>query len=231
MSGDTRKGSERLVDSLVTDLRPVRAVRWPMAVAAAVGVEAIVVVVALLVLGVDSPRLARLADPVFAGLVAALALGAAVSAAAATTLAIPGRDVDARVRLAALTLPLLLAGIVVAFSPWGSSWTGLWAVMTEGAHCLRGTVAVAVPAWAAGLLLLRRLGPLDPLRVGLFSGLSALLTAAIVVQLACANCEAWHLALTHYAPLLLLAWAAAATAPVFLTIGRSANAARGTSND
>jgi hypothetical protein len=70
-------------------------------------------------------------------------------------------------------------------------------------------------------LYLRRLGPLDPLRVGLFCGSSALFLAAVVVQMACPNCDSWHLALSHYVPLLVAAWVAAILSPIFLHSNRA----------
>jgi hypothetical protein len=73
-----------------------------------------------------------------------------------------------------------------------------------------------VPAWLAGLLYVRRLGPLDPLRTGLFCGSTALLSAALVVQMACPSCDSWHLAIAHYAPIVVAAWLAAVLSPLIL---------------
>ncbi len=212
MSDQTTKTAARTPDDfvagLVADLEPVKPVRLVTAVALALALEILLAVVAGLAMGLPTKGFARLADPVFLGFVLLLAAGAGAGAVATAALAIPGRVVGGAWRAAVIFLPLLLAVVVVAFSPWGGTWKGFWMVLVEGIRCTEHTLEVALPGWIAGLLLLRRLGPLDPVRVGLFAAASALLTSAIVVQLACPSCDSWHLALTHYLPVLFAAWAA-----------------------
>src|SRR6266849_2248694 len=98
-----------LVDLLVGDLAPVRPVRLVRTIMMAIVVEAAVVLGCAWLLGARIVAVERLDDPVFAGLVLALAAGAAASAVAMTSLSIPGREVSASSRIALLGLPLVLA--------------------------------------------------------------------------------------------------------------------------
>lgn len=220
MSDNARRtsasSSSDLIGTLVADLAPVRPVRLARTIAVAMLLEIAVVSVVSRLLGVHMVGMERLADPAFAGLVLTLTGGAAASAAAMATLSIPGRTVGAGWRAFVLALPLVIAALVVSFSPWGGTWKGFLAVFTEGFGCTRDTLYVATPAWIAGLLYLRRLGPLDPVRVGLFSSFAALLSAALMVQMGCPNCDSWHMAISHYVPILLAAWAGAMVSPVVL---------------
>lgn len=223
MSADARQApvppAADLVGALVRDLVPVAPVRFARTLATVVALELIVVAATAWILGARVAGMERLADPRFAALLAVLALGAGASAAAMASLSIPGRAVGAAWRGTVIVLPLALALFMVAASPWGGTWTGFSAVLVEGFGCTRNTLLVAAPAWIAGLLYLRRLRPLDPLRVGLFSGFSALLTAALAVQMACPSCDSWHLAVAHYAPILIAGWLAAALSPLVLARG------------
>lgn len=220
MSHDARSTAPRsdaeLVAGLVGDLAPVRPVRLASVVAQTVLLEVAVALVTAWLLGARIVGSERLGDPSFVLLLLILAAGGALSAFAMSALSIPGRTVPSLVRTLVLALPLLLAALVVAVSPWGSNWKGLVAVFVEGFHCTQNSLMVAAPAWLAGLLRLRRLGPLDPVRVGLFAAFTALLAAALAVQMACASCDSWHLAISHYVPLLLAAWLGALLAPLVL---------------
>ena len=123
---------------------------------------------------------------------------------------------SAAVRALLVALPFVVAMLLAILSPWGGTWKGFAAVFLEGFGCTRNTLVVAAPAWLASLLWLRRLAPLEPLRVGLFSASSSLLVAALAVQMACPSCDSWHMALSHYAPVLVAAWVAALLSPLVL---------------
>lgn len=220
MTDDARKPSsadpDDLIGALVADLEPVRPVRIVREIAVSLVLEIVVVLSTAWLIGARVSGVERLHDPTFLALLAALAAGALASVAAMATLAIPGRTVAPLARAALVALPLVIAMLLAVLSPWGGTWTGFAAVLYEGFGCTRTTLVVAAPAWLASLLYLRRLAPLDPLRVGLFSGSSALLIASLAVQMACESCDSWHLAISHYAPLLLAAWLAAALSPLVL---------------
>jgi hypothetical protein len=205
-----------LVGALVADLRPVRPVHLVREILVALALEVVVVLVTAWLIGARVSGTERLADPRFLALLVSLAAGATASAVAMTTLAIPGRSVPGRVRGLLVAFPVVVALTIAVLSPWGGTWKGFAAVLVEGFGCTRNTLVVAAPAWLAACLYLRRLAPLDPLRVGLFSASSALLIAAFAVQMACASCDSWHMAISHYAPVLLAAWAAALVSPLVL---------------
>ena len=209
-----RRSPADVVDSLVSNLAPVRPVRIVPAIVAAAAIEIGVVAVMILLLGIRIADPARLLDPAFAALLAVLAGSAAASIVAMTAVSIPGRAPSRASRLAIVAVPPLLASVVLAMSPWGATTGAFTAVLVEGFGCTKNTLVVAAPAWLAALLYLRRLAPLDPVRTGLFAAFSALLVSALVVQMACPQCESWHLAMSHYLPLLLAAWAGALFAPI-----------------
>ncbi len=205
-----------LVTELVADLEPVRPVRMLAAIAQALALEVAVVLVTAWLLGARMAGSGRLADPSFVMLLVTLATGGVLSAVAMTALAIPGRGLTPAWRGLVLALPLLLALAIVALSPWGGSFHGIVAVFVEGFGCTTNTLVIALPAWLAGLVMLRRLRPLDPLRTGLFASFAALFASATVVQMVCPNCDSWHLAVSHYVPILLAAWAGALLSPLLL---------------
>lgn len=192
--------------SLVGDLAPVRPVRLARVVASAIAVQAGTLMATVFATGVTVGGVGRFSDPVFLALLAILGAAAASSVGATARLAIPGRVVDARVRIGLFLLPVALAFAIAVASPWGGTWSGVTAVLVEGLGCTRETILMAVPAWLAGVVYLRRLAPLEPLAVGLFNASAALFGSALVVQMACEACDSWHLALSHYAPILLAAW-------------------------
>ncbi len=195
-----------LLASLVGDLAPVRPVRLTHTIATVLVVQAAAILAAAVATGAAVRGVERFSDPVFLVLLAILVVAAVLSVAATSRLAIPGRVVDARVRVALFLLPVALAVLLAVTSPWGGTWSGLSAVLVEGLGCTRATILVATPAWLGGIAVLRRLAPLEPLAVGLFNASAALFGSALVVQMACEACDSWHLALSHYAPVLLAAW-------------------------
>jgi hypothetical protein len=211
MTDDARKHSvpADLVAALVGDLAPVQPVRLARTISVALVLEAGTVLLTAWLLGAQVTGAERLADPMFVGLLLILASGAVASAITMAKLSIPGRIVAAGTRVGVLAVPVLVAALVVAISPWGGTWKGLAAVCVEGFGCTRNTVMIAAPAWLVGTFYLRRLAPLDPFGVGLFSACAALLLSALAVQMACPSCDSWHLAVSHYAPILLAALAAA----------------------
>lgn len=211
-----KPAADALTDRLVAGLTPVAPIRRRLLVASIVAVQVAVAAAAVVVTGLDAGRAARLLDPAFVALALALAAGAVVSANAVADASIPGRGPAPWVGRTLVALPLLLAASIVAISPWGGTWKGALAVLVEGFGCTRTTLLVAAPVWLAALMLLGRTVPLDPLRVGLFAGFSSLLTGAFVVQLECPVCDSYHLALCHYAPLLLAAWAVAVATSLVL---------------
>lgn len=201
--------SADLIADLVRDLEAVRPVRLARMAATAVAIEVSTVLATAALLGARPTGAERLADPMFLVLLALLGSGALASMVTMAKLSVPGRVVASGVRLALVVLPLVLALGVVAISPWGGSFSGFASVFLAGAGCTRNTVLIAVPAWIAGLLYLRGFGSLDAFGTGLFASSAALFAAALAVQMACPSCDSWHLAVSHYSPILVAAWVAA----------------------
>jgi hypothetical protein len=198
-----------LVANLTRELEPVRPVRLARMAATAVAIEIATVLVTAMVFGARPTATQRLGDPMFLALLALLGSGAAASAVTMAKLSVPGRAVASVVRLALLGLPILLAAGIVAISPWGGSFSDFVSVFAAGAGCTINTIVIATPAWIAGLLFLRGYGWLDAFGTGLFASSAALFASALVVQMACPNCDSWHLAVSHYSPILVAAWIAA----------------------
>jgi hypothetical protein len=222
MTDDARKHSAPygLVSALVGDLSPVQPVRLARTISTALVLEAVTVLLTAWLLGAQITGAGRLADPMFVGLLLILGSGAVASAVTMAKLSIPGRVVTPGARVGVLAVPVIVAALVVAISPWGGTWKGLAVVCVEGFGCTRNTVMIAAPAWLIGTLYLRRLAPLDPFGVGLFSACAALLLSALAVQMACPSCDSWHLAVSHYAPILLAALAGALLSVPILRIRR-----------
>lgn len=224
MTNDARKHpastSPDLIAALLGDLAPVQPVRLARTIVVALVLEAATVGLTSWVLGAHATGIERLADPTFVALLMVLASGAIASATAMAKLSVPGRVVAAGTRIAVLAVPVVVAAVVLTLSPWGGTWKGLAAVCVEGFGCTRNTVMIAAPAWLAGTLYLRRLAPLDPFGVGLFSACAALLLSALAVQMSCPSCDSWHLAVSHYAPILLAALAAALLSVPILRLRR-----------
>jgi hypothetical protein len=202
-------GAADLISGLVHDLEAVRPVRLVRMASVVMAIEVAAVFLTAWFVGARPAATERLADPMFLVLVALLAGGALASMVTMAKLSVPGRVVASGVRLVLVALPLVLALGVVAISPWGGSFSGFASVFLAGAGCTRNTIVVAVPAWVAGLLYLRGFGCLDRFGTGLFASSAALLASALVVQMACPNCESWHLAVSHYSPILVAAWVGA----------------------
>lgn len=198
-----------LASALVDDLVPVTPLRLAREIGICVVAQVSAVLAAAWMLGVRPAAVERLGDPVFLVLLAVLAAGAVASVVTMASLAVPGRVVEALPRLVVVVLPVVLAFAVAVLSPWGGTWKGALAVLVEGFGCTRHTLVVAAPAWLAGLWMLRRLGSLDAFGTGLFASCAALLWSALAVQMACPSCDSWHLAMSHYLPIVVAAWGAA----------------------
>lgn len=214
-------GRTPLIDSLVADLVPVRPVRLARMYVLTLCAQLLFVATAALFVGASSPALAKTSAVFFGALVALLAAGAFAAAVAAMRLSIPGRHVSDAYTLAVLCVPLLLSAAVVVAALWGAEWTGFAAHVGGGMPCTTETVKLAVPAWIVSLLLLRTLAPLSPLRVGILATVSASLLGAVVVQLSCANGDAYHLAISHYLPVVVAGLAGGGVAGLLFRMGEA----------
>jgi hypothetical protein len=175
----------------ITPLPPpnVRAVRWLAA-------AAVVIVVAMVVIGPRDDLSSALRQPIFAGSIAALLLTLVSGAAAAFALSVPGAERSSAQRI----LPLVTA------AAWSAIWFVAWstAAVPEGP----GTAAVhracvmqiAVCAMAMGGLLfmmVARAAPLRPLATAAVASLASMATGAIVAQVLCPLDDPLHQLIGH----------------------------------
>lgn len=218
MSSTSRQSSpQSLIDELVADLRPVRPVRLAGAYTMALALQFVFVAVAAWFMGVSFDALL----PMFTGPMGAVLLLLVASSVScglvAVRMSIPGRYVSPWALVACALAPLALAALVFAVTPM-PDWGHFVTHFVEGLTCLKHTLIVATPAWILSILFLRRLAPVGPTAVGLFAGLTALLQGALLVQVLCPMAEPFHLALTHYTPLLVVAGMASALSGTLLRV-------------
>ncbi len=139
--------------------------------------------------------------------VAAIALAAVMAFRAA----VPGALASGLRRAAFAMLGLWLASYVVGlYSPALDP-----SMLGKRPHCMWETLVYALPPALAGLLLVRRLYPLQPVHTATAVGLVSGMIPALYMQLACMYVPS-HILLFHILPGMLMALVAAAIAWLFL---------------
>jgi hypothetical protein len=211
-----------LIDELVKDLRPVRVVSLAAASFAALGLQFFFVAGAAMLMGINGPTVARLFQGPMAVIFLMLVACSLLCGLVAVRLAIPGRHVSRVVTSALVAAPILIAIGCLGWAPSGADWGHFASHLGSGFACFAETLALALPAWFMSLLLLRRLAPLAPIFVGFFGGLTALFQGALIIQLVCPSGEAYHLALGHYMPLVVMASLAALASGFLLRLALGA---------
>jgi hypothetical protein len=176
------EATERIIERLVADARPVRRLRpptlraalWLLAVAAIAG--------AAILLFADLPVVAgRLHDPKLQVEMVATLLTGIAAVLAAFHLSLPDRSPA----WALLPLPFLALWIAssgyACYRHWISFGPDGWE-FGESAYCLRFLLAISIPLGVSLLLLLRRAAPLTPVRVAAIGGLGIGGIAAFLLQ-------------------------------------------------
>ena len=177
-----REATEHVIERLVADAQPVRRLRpptrraalWLLAVAA-------IAAGAILVFSDLGVMADRLRDPKLQVEMVATLLTGIAAVVASFHLSLPDRSPA----WALLPLPFLAVWIAssgyacwrhwISFGPGGFE-------LGESAHCLRFMLAISIPLGVSLLLLLRRAGPLTPVRVAAVGGLGIGGIAAFVLQ-------------------------------------------------
>ncbi len=176
------EATERLIERLAADAKPVRRLAPPlhraMAWLLAVGVASAVAIGAFANLDLCAERLS---DPRCALEVAATLLTGIAAVIAAYHLCLPDRPVGWAL------LPLPFVGLWLASSSYGcwAHWTSAGSVggeWGESAHCFVFILGASVPLGVTLFLLLYRAVPLAPLRVALMGGLGVAGIAAFLLQ-------------------------------------------------
>ena len=177
-----REATEHVIERLVADARPVRRLR-PPALRAALWLLAVAAIAAgaILVFSDLGVMADRLRDPKLQVEMVATLLTGIAAVVASFHLSLPDRSPT----WALLPLPFLAVWIAssgyscwrhwISFGPGGFE-------LGESAHCLRFMLAISIPLGVSLLLLLRRAGPLTPVRVAAVGGLGIGGIAAFILQ-------------------------------------------------
>jgi hypothetical protein len=177
-----KDATERIIEALVADARPVRRLR-PPTLRALLWLTAVAAVAAVAIwLFADLAVMARrLGDPKLQIEMAATLLTGSAAVLAAFQLSLPDRSPG----WALLPLPFLAVWIASSGYACWRHWISFGAggfELGESAHCLRFMLAISVPLGASLLLALRRALPLTPLRVAAMAGLGIGGIAAFILQ-------------------------------------------------
>jgi hypothetical protein len=183
MNTSSNNGSahERLIDELVTDLKPVRRLQ-PPTVRAVTWLAVVVAIAVALALTADLPALGRrlTAAPDMWLAVTGSSATAILAAFAAFQLSLP----DARRAWALLPLPAALLWIVASGAGCLRAWfiPGTHAAdLSEARDCLIFIVGLSLPLSALLVLMLRRAYPLHPRLTALIAGLASAAAAATLL--------------------------------------------------
>ena len=177
-----REATEHVIERLVADARPVRRLRPPALRAALWLLTVAAIAAGAILLFSDLGVVAdRLRDPKLQVEMVATLLTGIAAVVASFHLSLPDRSPT----WALLPLPFLAVWIAssgyscwrhwISFGPGGFE-------LGESAHCLRFMLAISIPLGVSLLLLLRRAGPLTPVRVAAIGGLGIGGIAAFILQ-------------------------------------------------
>ena len=174
--------TERLIERLVAEARPVRRLR-PPTLRAALWLLAVTAIASVAVLWFSDLAVfdRRMQDPKLALELTATLLTGIAAVIAAFHLSLPDRSPA----WALLPLPFLAAWIATSgyscYRHWISFGPDGWE-LGESAQCFRFILAASVPLGISLLLLLRRAVPLTPVRVAAVGGLGVAAIAAFLLQ-------------------------------------------------
>lgn len=194
--------TDKLIDTLSGDLRPVKPLPSPLCRATGFSAAAIVIAAVFsLAAGVRDDAMTLAATPRFAAEIVLMAVSGFLSAFAAFHLSIP----DTKIRR-----PVLLAVLAAT-----TGWLFLALACCAGVddmihghadyHCLRDLAVLAVMPVVAAFVLLSRGAPVWSGFAGYGMALSAASFSAAALRFLCANDNHGHLLLWHYIPVIVLA--------------------------
>jgi hypothetical protein len=218
----SRDPTGHLIDRLATDLAPVRPITaLPVSLAQVLGAAA---AFAAVVLVVYEPKAALWAsfvgDPIYASVLAGLALAVVAACLAALASVIPGRETVQRAAVAATGVGLVVAvGVAALHTPWAQVSLGE-ELGTRFMCILRGAGFAIVPGLAV-LYAATRGWSGSPARTAFLGLLGAGSLGALLVHLTCPASEPFHVLCTHSAtPLLIALSLTLAVAPTVRRLAR-----------
>lgn len=203
---------EDLVERLVANATPVRRLWRPEArllAWLAVGIPLVVFPMSR-VLRADVVQ--QLRTPAFLLEEATMLVAAALLALAALRAAVPGRRVGAAISLAAATA-LALGGLLVFRKPVFASWTPD-VFLAFGLPCLWRSFAWTMVPWALLVIAVRRAAPLRSRWTGALVGAAAWGLTFGALRLCCQTEELTHLGVFHVLPFVTGTVLSAALGPV-----------------
>ena len=207
--------TDDLLASLTQDLKPVRRVAHPLAIAAGwLAFAGLVIGLAILVFGLspDLPR--RMARGTEAAQLILAGITGVLAAIAAFELAMPDRD-DRWALLPMPTAALWIAtmGFGCLQDIWALGWAGLSAGISLG--CLQFIVGFGVPLTATVLWLARHAAPLRPGPVAALGALAAAAVANVGLTMVHPLDAALETLLWHGGSMALVVLLARAATPMF----------------
>ena len=194
-----QKSSDALIAELVSELEPVRPLRFGEGLALALAAAGVTVVAVVGLFGLRAEWLAGHLDPmqlVATGLFLGLALAATVAVVVMSRPQV-GSDHGGWRWAAAMAGLLPLAGAIVALGRGAGTMSP--ELMRHGAECLAGGTVSSLLVFALLALLLRRGAPTSPERAGLVAGVAAGAFGIFAASLHCPDNDIVHIGLWHSA--------------------------------
>lgn len=194
-----QRDSSALIADLVSDLEPVKPLRFGEGVALALAAGGVTAVAVVGLFGLRAEWLAGHLDPmqlVSTGLFLGLALAATVTVVVMSRPQV-GSDHSGWRWAAAMAGLLPVAGVIVALGRGAETMSP--ALIRHGAECLAGGTASSLLVFALLVLWLRRGAPTSPERAGLVAGIAAGAFGIFAASLHCPDNDIVHIGLWHSA--------------------------------
>jgi hypothetical protein len=192
---------DELIDSLVTDARPVRRL-WRPGVRLGVWLAVVALVAVVVATGYLRADLAsRLQSASFLLEAAAMLLAGSLLGLEALGAAVPGRR-PAPFAVGVIVAAVALAAVLELRQPIDWGWTPDVFIQL-GLLCLWRTAALVVLPWAWLLVALRRGAPLASGRAAALAGAAAWGLTFVIMRFCCQIDELLHLTVFHVLPVLV----------------------------
>jgi len=193
--------TDDLIERLVLDLEPVKALRSPRQRSIQfMLLAAFATSVTVNLLGLRPDLAAKLADPSYVGETGALLVLFGAATVAALRSGVPGAKLAAAVGIVAAAAGIWLLIVGVRYGA-GQGALGL----SSGLACVRRTLLLGVlPAWVL-LAMVRRSAPVEAGVSGALAMVAAGAVAVLGTRILCGKDDATHVFIWHIAPLALLA--------------------------
>ena len=197
------RDTDRLIEALTAELRPVRAMRFGEGVAWVLGALVLTIARVVWTLGLRDDVLAGAPAPMFLianGLFLLLGMAAATSVVVMGSPQV-GNRYDGWKWALAMTGLLPLAALVTASASWADH-PDIYQ-HTHDPYCIVAAVVFGALTAVALVLWLRRGAPASPFRAGLLTGIAAGAIGTFANGLFCPLNGIYHLGFAHSAPVVI----------------------------